>query len=339
MTRVLAGRLAGGVVLILVLSLMSFLMYTLIPLNASGLSTPSGWTAEETAAARQRLGLEDPVLAQWGRYVGDLAREGNFGTTLSLYAQQPVRPILTGALPATLSLVLGGLALTLVVALPLGFLSAVRRRSLLDRGILFFTVIGIVLHPFVVGLLLKGLLADRWDIAPDRGYCPLRGEAPIFGSQGVTGSCGGLIDWVSHLWLPWLTFAIFFLPIYTRLVRARVVENLGEQYVLTARAKGASERRIVTRHVARNALGPVAALVAIDIGTAVVAAIYIETIFGLDGIGQLVVSNLSGQFGYDRNILVGVVILVAVAITLANLAADTTIRGLDPRVRIGRARG
>jgi len=336
--RTLAGRLVGGVVLVLLLTLMAYVVYAVIPLNATGFSTPPEWTPERAAAARERLGLDDPVLDQWGRFVRNLGTEGSLGTTLSLYREgDPVRAVLERALPATLSLALGGFAITLLLAFPLGVLSAIRRRTLLDRGILFFTVVGIVLHPFVVGLLLKGLLAERWNIAPDGSYCPLRGETQLFSSQGVTGTCGGLVDWASHLWLPWLTFAIFFLPIYTRLIRARVVENLGELYVVTARAKGASERQIVTGHVARNALGPLAALVAIDIGTLVVAAIYIETIFGLNGIGALVVQNLSGQVPYDRNILVGVVVLVAVAITFANLLADFTLRGLDPRVRLGRA--
>ena len=322
----------------LLLTLMAYAIFATIPFNASGFSAPPGWTSEQAAEARSRLGLDKPVLEQWGTFVKRLATEGSLGETLTLQGTGfPVSTTLKQALPATLSLALGGFVLALLLSLPLGFLSAARRGTPVDRGILFFTVVGIVLHPFVIGLMLKGLLAARWGLAPNGAYCSLTGEHPYLFTAGETLTCGGFRDWLHHLWLPWVTFAIFLLPIYTRLIRARVVENLGEQYVLTARAKGASERRIVTKHVPRNVFGPIAALLAVDVGTMVVAAIYIETVFGMDGIGALVVANLSGQFGYDRNILVGIVVLVAVAITIANLLADLTMRGLDPRVKFGRA--
>lgn len=135
--------------------------------------------------------------------------------------------------------------------------------------------------------------------------------------------------------LPWLTLALFFLPLYTRMVRARFLDNLDELYVRTARAKGASERRILTRHVGRNAFGPMAAMLAVDVATVVTAAIYIETVFGLPGIGRLVAWNLSGSSGYDLHVLVGVVVLVTIAITFANLFSDLVVRALDPRIRAG----
>lgn len=335
MLRALFGRVVGGVVVVLLLTLVSFAVWATIPRSASTtLSLPQGWTAQQNAQALQRLGLDEPLHEQWGGYVWGLATRGDFGDTLTLYEGYPVRPILLAALPRTLSLALGGFALALLLALPLALVSALRRRTVLDRGILLFTVVGVVLHPFVVGLILKEVLAERLRLAPEGAYCSLRGEVPLFqAAAGVTETCGGFADWVSHLWLPWVTFAIFFLPIYTRLIRARLVETLGEQYVVTARAKGASERRIVTRHVLRNSLGPLAAMVAVDVGTIIAAAIYVETIFGLGGIGTLVVHNLSGQYGYDRNVVVGIVVFAALAITIANLVADVTIRTLDPRVR------
>ena len=336
MLRALVGRVVGGIVLVLLLTFLSFAVWATIPRSANyALALPEGWTQEEKAAAIERLGLNRPLHEQWGDYGWGLATRADFGDTLSLFGGFPVRPILVDALPPTLSLAVGGFVLALVLAIPLGLVSALRRRSALDRGILLFTVVGVVLHPFVVGLILKTLVGDRWGLAPEGGYCPIRGEAPIeFGPTGeVVATCGGVRDWAAHLALPWLTFAVFFLPIYTRIVRTRLVETLGEQYVLTARAKGASERRIVTRHVLRNGLAPLAAMVAVDVGTIIVAAIYVETIFGLGGVGSLVVHNLSGQFGYDRNVVVGIVVFAAIAITIANVAADVTIRTLDPRIR------
>ncbi|MCP9484417.1 MAG: ABC transporter permease [Gaiellaceae bacterium MAG52_C11] len=324
MLRVVVGRLAGGVVLTLVLTLLAYLVIATIPV-------------EPDVNVRKQFGLDQPLLDQWGTFAWELGTEGSLGTSLSLVAPVSVNAIIGGALPATASLVLGGFVVTLLLAFPLGIVSALRRRSLLDRGILFFTVVGIVMHPFVVGLALKAVLAVRLGVAPEGNYCSLTGESPFFADGSYGGTCGGVVDWLSHLWLPWLTFAFFFLPIYTRIIRARMVENLGEQYVLTARAKGASERQVITRHVARNALGPVAAMLAVDVGTIVVAAIYIETVFGLNGIGLLVARNLSGASGYDRNILVGVVVVVALTITFANLLSDLVLRALDPRVRLGGA--
>ena len=337
MVRALLGRVLGGIVLVLVLSFFSFAVWSAIPRNANiNLALPQDWSQAQKAAALDELGLDQRLYEQWGDYVWSLGTRADFGNTLSIGGGTPVRPVLMEALPRTLWLAAGGFALALLLAVPLGLLSALRPGTLLDRGILFFAVVGVVMHPFIVGLLLKFVLATRLDVAPHGEYCPLNGIAE-YGDPTVPWgnyhTCGGFVAWLDHLWLPWLTFALFFLPIYTRVVRTRLVETLGEQYVMTARAKGASERRIVTRHVLRNGFAPLAAIIAVDAGTIIVAAIYIETVFGLGGIGTLVVHNLSGSFGYDRTVIVGIVVFAAIGITIASLLADLTIRGLDPRVR------
>jgi peptide/nickel transport system permease protein len=337
MVRALIGRVLGGIVLVLVLSFLSFAVWATIPRTANiNLALPEGWSEAEKAAALSQLGLDRPLHEQWGDYVWGLGTRGDFGETLSLRFRYPVRSVLMDALPQTIWLAVGGFTLALLLAVPLGLLSALRPGTLLDRGILFFAVVGVVMHPFVVGLILKYVLARRLGVAPEGEYCPLRGEAPFGEPLSVFGDyrmCGGFVDWLEHMWLPWLVFALFFLPIYTRIVRTRLVETLGEQYVLTARAKGASERRIVTRHVLRTGFPPLAAIIAVDAGTIIVAAIYIETIFGFRGIGRLVVDNLSGQYGYDRTVVVGIVVFAAIGITIFSLLADVTIRSLDPRVR------
>lgn len=333
MIRLVLGRLVAGVLLVLLLTLMTYVVFFRVPVDPVIYLAPDA-PPEQKAEIRRQLGLDQPLLDQWGSFVWRLGTEGDLGTAL-LGGRQPVSSILEASLPPTLSLVTGGFLLMLLFALPLGMLSAVRPRSLLDRAVLSFTVLGIVLHPFAVGLILREILADRLGLAAGGGYCALRGTTQEFtGASGVS-YCGGLSDWLHHMWLPWLTFALFFLPLYTRMIRARVLDNLGQLYVLTARAKGASELRVVVRHVSRNALGPIVAMLAVDIAVIVTAAIYVETIFGLPGIGRLVASNLSGALGYDLHVLVGVVVLVAVAITAVNLVSDLTLRGLDPRIRGG----
>ena len=330
MLRLVLGRVLAGIVLVVLLTLLTYVVFFRVPVDPVIYISPDA-TDQERMALRDELGLDQPVLEQWGRFAWRLGTEADLGT--SLIGGVPVNGILKETLPPTLSLVLGGFVLVLLLAIPLGMLSAVRPRSLVDRAILAFTVFGIILHPFIVGILLRHVFADRLDIAPSGSYCPLRGTEETITGPGQFSSCGGVVDWLSHMWMPWLTFALFFVPLYTRLVRAHMLDNLGQLYVLTARAKGATERRIITRHVARPALGPVAAMLAVDIAIVVTAAIYVETVFGLGGIGQLVATNLGGAQGYDLHVLVGVVVLIAIAITIVSTFADVAVRALDPRIR------
>jgi peptide/nickel transport system permease protein len=345
MIRLLVGRILGGVLLVLVLTLLTYVVFFRVPEDPAGYIAPDALPAER-AKIRHELGLDDPLLQQWGRFAWRLATEADLGEELIAPqfggGRERVNDVLLDRLPTTLSLVAGGFVLMLLLAIPLGLLSALRARSLVDRGILLFTILGIALHPFLVGLLLRNVFSFRLGVAPFGGYCPLRPEEsappPLFPGSPAPEVCGGVVDWMHHLWLPWMTFALFFLPIYARMVRARVLDNLGQQYVLTARAKGASERRIVTRHVARNAFGPIVAMLAVDVAIVVTAAIYVETVFGLPGIGELVASNLAGEAGYDLHVLVGVVVVVAFAITAVNIVSDLTLRALDPRMRVDAAR-
>lgn len=336
MVRLVLARALGGIVLVTALTLLTYVVWWQVPVDPLIYIYPDGAPEAQKQETREQLGLDQPVLEQWGRFTWRLATEGDLGT--SLFERKPVSGILEGALPPTLSLVLGGFVLMLALAIPLGMLSALRARSIFDRAVLAVVVLGVVLHPFVVGLVLRDVFSSKLGIAPRGAYCPLLGEtelvtAPPGAVEFEYSSCGGVVDWLQHMWLPWLTFALFFLPIYTRMVRVRTLDTLRQQFVLTARAKGASDWRVATRHVARNALGPVAAMLAVDVAVIVTAAIYVETVFALPGIGGLVARNLSGTAGYDAPVLVGIVVLIAVAITIVSMLADVTVRALDPRVR------
>lgn len=331
MLRLVLGRLVAGLILVVVLTLLTYVVFFRVPVDPVIYINPFA-TDEEAAAIREELGLDQPVLEQWSRFAWKLGTEADLGTTL--IGQQPVNGILKERVPPTLSLVVGGFALMLLLAIPLGMLSAMRPRSLLDRAVLTFTVVGIILHPFLIGVILKHVFWARLDVAPAGGYCPLSGAPEVVTGPRQIEGCGGLVDWLSHMWMPWVTFALFFLPLYTRLVRAHTLDSLGQLYVVTARAKGATERQIVTRHVARSSLGPVAAMLAVDVAIVVTAAIYVEVVFGVPGIGDLVAINLAGAQGYDLHVLVGVVVLMAFAITAVSLLSDLTVRALDPRIRL-----
>lgn len=332
MLQFVVGRLIAGVFLMLALTFVTFLIFLRIPVDPA-VYVVDHPTLEQRAQIDRDLGVDKPVVVQWAKFVKRLVTERSLGDSLLGYG--PVNAIIQRSAGPTLSLVAGGVGLLLVLAVPIGILSALRPQSLFDRGVVTVAIVGIVLHPFVIGLLLRAVVSKRWGIAPDGGYCNLR---PAPDSRLAGQPCGGLVGWADHLWLPWITFALFFLPLYTRMIRARVLENLGAPYVTTARAKGATEWRVVTRHVLRNATGPLLAMVATDIGTVVTAAIYIETIYGMPGIGYQVASNLDGGHGYDLHVLVGIVFVVALTITVLNTLADIAAAALDPRVRLGRTR-
>jgi peptide/nickel transport system permease protein len=234
----------------------------------------------------------------------------------------------------------------MLVALPLGVLAAKRAGTWIDRTVLIVALVGISTHPIVVGLVLRTLVGARWHIVPDSGYCPLLAEhgplADSFGS-GAVPTCKGPADWATHLILPWLTFALVFVALYIRMIRARVLETLGEPYVRTARAKGAGELRVIRKHVLRNALLPILTMLGLDLGTAVGISIYVETVYGLPGLGHQTLQALIGFNGYDLPVILGVVLLVGTVIILLNLLLDLVYVVLDPtirqqaRVRVGAA--
>ncbi|MBA3843231.1 MAG: ABC transporter permease [Actinobacteria bacterium] len=319
-------RALSGLLLIASLTFLTFLVFNTIPTKPACLVVACGphtsTSDAEIKAADHRLGIDRPVIVQYGKFVWHLVRHGDLGTSWTQPGE--VRTQILTALPVTASLVAGGMILMFMLALGLGCFSALRPRSLPDRGLLALTVVGLAVHPFVLGIGLRKLFANHLG-APSSGYCSLRA------SYG----CSGLASWTSHLAVPWLVFALLFLPLYMRLIRARLLEALHEPWIATARAKGASEPRVVLGHALRNAIGPVLPLIAIDAGTAITAAIYIETVFGLRGLGNLAVQAFSGQAGgYDLPLTVGLVTTVGVFVVALNLASDLAGAWLDPRLRM-----
>lgn len=320
-------RVLAGLFLILSLGLATYVVFYTIPTNPACEVVDCGpgnhTTPEQLKAAEHEIGVDKPVLEQYGLVLWRIVDRGSLGH--SFVGNESVNGIIERTLPVTASLVLGGAVLLLLLSVPLAIVAARHPRSLTDRGLLAVALIGIAVHPFVLGIGFRSLFAHHLGVAPSQGYCTL------FSSSG----CNGPADWAYHLYLPWITFALFFLPLYMRMIRGLLLETMGEQYVSAARAKGASEVRVMRKHVLRNAIPPVLALLAVDAGTAITAAIYVETIYGLPGIGHEAVVALTGQGGYDLPVVFGIVFTIAVAVTVLNMAADLAIAGLDPRVRLG----
>lgn len=341
MTAFLVRRALSGMFVVALLVFLTFFVFNEIPTNPACLIVACGPHTTTTdamiVAADHRLGIDRSVFVQFGDWVWHVVAHGDFGSSWT--TQQHVASMLGDAVPVTASLVLGGMVLMLLLAIPFGSLAAVRVRRPLDHGLLAVSVIGIAIHPFVLGVIVRDFFGRHLHVY-DFSYCPLtstsRPSGAVSGSSIVVapGGCGGPLDWASHLAVPWVVFALLFLPLYLRMTRVRLLETLGDPYVATARAKGASEPRVVVRHALRNALGPIVPMLAVDAGTAITAAIYVETVFGMQGVGALAVRALSGvQGGFDLPLIAGVVAVVGTFVVLLDIAADVGGAWLDPRVR------
>jgi peptide/nickel transport system permease protein len=235
-----------------------------------------------------------------------------------------VNEVLLQAAPVTLSLVLGAAVMWMLIAIPIGIISALRPRSLLDRLMTVPVLIGIAAHPIWLGLILLYFLSHKAQLFPVGGYCDLTGPDYV---------CNGFVQWTWHLILPWLTFALLYAAFYARMIRASIVETMNEDYVRTARAKGASGAQVMKRHVLRNAMLPVVTMLGMDLGLWMGNAIFIESIFGMPGIGRLLTTSLGRR---DLPVMMAIIIFVSVLIVLLNLIVDLIYPLIDPRVRTGR---
>jgi peptide/nickel transport system permease protein len=341
MPVLIARRLLSGAAMLALLAFVTYFVANEIPQNKACLviRCTETTTRAEMDAALHRAGIDRPLVVQYGHFVWGVVRHGSLGKTWGGY---PVFPSIKAALPPTLSLVAGGMLLLLLLAVPLAALAALRPRSPIDRSVLTFSLLGLAVHPFVLAILLREGFA-RGLGAPRYSYCPLTSQAVPLSPDGIyylgpnaPKPCGGVADWAAHLAIPWLAFALFFAPLYVRMIRGRLAETLGQSYIVTARAKGSGERRVVFRHALRNVAGPLLPMVALDAGTALTAAIYIETVFGLHGLGHLSVETLSGDAfngRYDLPFLNGIVFTIGIFVVLLSVAADITSAWLDPRIR------
>jgi peptide/nickel transport system permease protein len=346
-------RLVVAVILLWILSIITFVIYLKVPADPAGFIVDMQHASPaQIAKAHHILGTDKPAAVQYLKYM-DRVLHGDFGLswpTVVFFNGRvqgaAVGHIVWQALLVTGSLALGGFALLLLVAVPLGTFVATRPRSFIDRLSLGLSVAAISTHPLVVGLLLQLFVGNRWKLLPASGYCTISHPSAAsieawkrFAPTGVPEPCGGVGQWAWHLILPWVTFALFFVALYMRIVRTRMLEVLEEPWVRTARAKGASEFRVIRAHALRNAIAPIVTMVAMDAGMAIGIAMYIETVFGLPGLGRTMIRALAGFQGYDLPVILAVTLVAAAAIILLNLLADLVLLAVDPTVARRPGRG
>jgi len=260
------------------------------------------------------------VPVQYARFLWRLVGHQSLG--ISFVTRQSVNQTVLNAAPVTASLVLGGMLVMLLIAFPIGIYSGLRPRTKIDRAAMTFAIAGVSLPSFWVGLVLAYLVGFRLGWTPITGYCDFINPA----TDG-----GGPVQWSYHLLLPWITFGMLSSALYVRMIRANVLEASAEDYVRTARAKGAPERQVITGHVLRNALLPVITIFGMDLGLALGGAIFLESVFSLPGLGQTALNSLAS---FDLPVTMGVVIFGTLAIIVFNLIVDLLYAVIDPRIRL-----
>ena len=307
-------RAAWAVMLCLIVSLFTFVIFYVVP---RGQNTQRTRGTLDVARAQQFSG---PVPVQYAKWVSGVV-QGSLGH--SYVSRRPVSDIIRSALPVTLALTIGGAVIWLLISLPLGILSAIRPRSLLDRMATVIVILGVSIHPLWLGLFLSYLVGYKMQLLPFTGYCDM--FSPV-------GACGGPTQWFTHMLMPWFTFSLVFAALYVRMIRATVLETLQQDYVGFARAKGMSEWAVMRRHVLPNAFIPVVPMVAMDISRfALPTALFVETAFGLPGMGQTLRNALLRN---DLPVIVGVVVVSCLVIAIVNFAGELIQVMIDPRVHL-----
>jgi peptide/nickel transport system permease protein len=311
-------RALWAVVLLFAITMVCYSLFFLVP---SDPGTTGRGTQRESINLRESVEINGPIYKQYGLFLWRIGH-GSFGE--SWVNERDVNSVLVDAMPVTLSLVVGGAIMWMLIAIPIGILSALRPRSLLDRLATVFVLIGVSAHPVWLGLGLSYLLGYKARLFPvGGGYCDLTTSAYY---------CGGFVDWFWHLVLPWLTFAALYAALYARMIRASIIETMGEDYVRTARAKGAAGWMVVRSHVLRNAMLPVVTMLGMDVGYWMANALFVETVFGLPGAGRLLTQSLARR---DLPVLMAITVFVSLLIVFLNLIIDLVYGALDPRVRVG----
>jgi len=327
-------RLIATIFLLIVVSMITFAIFFLIPRLAGQtsyqLATQYVGRNPSRSAVLQieaKLHLNEPIYAQYGRFLRGLVIGEHFdaGTSTtycpppcfgySFRTQEPVWPQMVSDLPVTVSLAIGAAILWLIGGVTIGVISALKRGTIFDRFSMGIALAGVSLPIFFTGLVSLELFSYKWPIFPNVTFVPLT-QNPLL--------------WARNLVLPWVTLAFLYAALYARLTRAGMLETMSEDYIRTARAKGLNERTVIVRHGLRAALTPIITIFGMDLGALLGGAIITETTFSLHGLGLFTVLAVQNQ---DLPEILGVTMLAAFFIVIANLVVDILYAVVDPRVR------
>ncbi|WP_298725481.1 ABC transporter permease [uncultured Ferrovibrio sp.] len=318
------GRLAQAVAVMLAVALVAFLLFNYVgdPINNM---VGQEATTTDRQELRERLGLDDPALVQFARFIGN-AMEGDFG--LSYRLKRPVSVLIQERLPATLELVFLSAALAIAIGLPLGIYTALRRDSWLSRFVLTSSLVGVSLPTFVIGIGLIYLFSVQFDLLPSFG----RGEVVSLGwwSTGFLTKSG----WAAII-MPAITLSLYQLTLVLRLVRTEMLEVLRTDYIKFARARGLTDRIVHFRHALKNTLMPVVTIIGLQIGSLIAFSIVTETVFQWPGMGLLFIQAVGFA---DIPVMAAYLVMVGFMFVVLNLAVDLVYFVIDPRLRLDRSK-
>ena len=308
----IARRLGATLIVMALVGVFIFLLLHIAPGDPAAVIAGDNASPEQIAMIRHQLGLDLPLPVQFARWSWRLLH-GNFG--ISIFSQAPVLTLMEQRLPATVSLTLLTISFAAVLAVGAGVLAAWRAGGVLDRGLMAFSALGFSVPVFVVGYVFIYVFAIKLAWLPVQGYVPL---------------AGGFWPWLSHLIMPTLALGMAYVALIARITRASMLEVLAEDYMRTARAKGASARSMLLHHALKNAGVPIITVIGIGVALLISGVVITETVFNIPGLGRLTVDAITNR---DYPIIQGVIVVFSGAYVLVNLAVDLVYTVIDPRIR------
>ena len=323
MAAYIVRRLLWVVVLLFAITLITFIVFTVLPAaDPAVLRAGRQPSPELVESIRAQFGLDDPKPVQFVRYVGDIWPLDNDGANFgfSYQSNTDVLPQILDRLPATIFLTGGAVVLWLLIAIPVGMISAVKTGSWMDRLAMGASLVAISAPVYFLGLVSLFLFSEGI------------GRFPIFPGSGSYQDATNIFEKAGSLLLPWFVLAAAFAAIYARFLRGNLIDVMQEDYIRTARAKGLSERRVIMRHGVRSAITPIVTLLGLDIGILLGGAILTETVFNIQGIGRFAYDAI---VRFDLPVIQGTVLFGAFFIVIMSLFVDILYAFIDPRVRYG----
>lgn len=327
MTRYILQRIAGMVLVLLVVAVVSFAIFYLIPANPAQLSCGKPCTPQNLLRAKEFMGTNLPWWQQLGAFLWGIVAGRRFGTGdaavvcsapcfgYSFQQNASVTSLIATRFPVSASIAVGAAVLWLILGVAGGVISALRRGTWIDRSVMTVAIAGVSAPSYLVGLL--GILIFGFTLQ----WLPTGGYVPFTEDPG---------QWFTHLILPWCTLAFISAAIYARLTRGETIEAMGQDYIRTARAKGLTERRVVMRHGLRNAIIPVVTIFGLDLGALLGGTVIAEKVFSIQGLGAMLIDAVHQL---DLQLVVGFTLFAAFLIVVANFIVDMLYVFVDPRVK------
>jgi len=319
MWRYIVRRLLWVVVVLLVVTSITYIVFFVMPSTDPAITfAGKNPTTEQIEEVRRNFGLDKPVPIQYLTFIKHVFLGDQYGWPglgFSYSTRSPVKDQFFGRVLVTVQLAVGAALVWLCIGIPIGIVSAIKRRSLTDRLAMGFALFFVSAPVFWLGLMGLWLFWFKLRISPGTGYV-------------AWGDSFG--DWLSHMVLPWVVLALLYAASYARMTRGNLLETMGQDYIRTARVKGLPEWKVILKHGLRASLTPVVTLIGLDLGALLGGAVITETVFNLQGIGQWSVASV---FQGDLPVVLAVTVVVAIAVSLMNLIVDIVYAYLDPRVR------